>query len=115
MTHTTLFIITGIVMTLIVGIFMSLMLTGGMKDGWKRNVTTIILALVIGFAIGGLLTREHIAEEKGWNNGHCACGGAWELLDIEEGRKNSSTTYYYTCEECNNLFTSYSFKKSVDK
>lgn len=115
MTHTTLFIITGIVMTLIVGIFMSLMLTSGMKDGWKRNITTIILALVIGFTIGGLLTLEHVAEEKSWNNGHCVCGGAWELLDIEKGHKNSSTTYHYTCEECNNLFTSHSFKKSVDK
>jgi hypothetical protein len=103
MTHTTLFIITGIAMTLIVGLFMSLLLTSGMRDGWKRNVITVILALVIGFTIGGLLTLEHIGDEEKWNNGYCACGGSWELFDIEKSRSNSSTKYYFTCDECQSL------------
>jgi hypothetical protein len=51
------FIITGICMTFIVGLFMSICIvnTTEMKDGWKKNLVTIILALAIGFGISGLL------------------------------------------------------------
>ena len=98
------FIITGIAMTLIVGVFMALLLTNGMKDGWKRNVVTIIIALAIGFGIGGLLTLEEQANVKTWNNGHCEeCGGEWHLAGVTKSRNNSSTRYYWECEECNNL------------
>ncbi len=107
MTNTTLFIITGITMTLVVGVFMSILLTSGMKDGWKRNIITVILAFAIGFSIGGLLTLEHITDEQTWNNGYCACGGEWELIDVEKGRRNSSTTYYYTCKECEHLISTH--------
>ena len=102
-------------MTVLGGWFFGLLVTSGMKDGWKKTVVGIIVALVFGFGVGGLLTLEHIAEDDGWNNGHCVCGGSWELFDVEKGRKNSSTVYYYLCDECNDLFTSHSFKKSVDK
>lgn len=98
------FIITGIAMTLIVGVFMALMFTSEMKDGWKRNVVTIILALAIGFGIGGLLTAEHEADKKAWNNGHCAeCGGEWHLADVVKGRNNGSTRYYWECVDCYNV------------
>ena len=103
MTNTTLFIVTGLVMTFVVGLFMGAMFTSGMKDGWKRAVVTIILALGIGFAIGGLLTLEHVGDQQTWNNGYCACGGEWELIDVEKSRSSSSTIYYYTCEECDHL------------
>lgn len=98
------FIITGIAMTLIVGVFMALMLTSGMRDGWKRNVATIIVALVIGFGISGLLCLEEQANVKAWNNGHCEeCGGEWHLAGTTKSRNNGSTRYYWECEECNNL------------
>ncbi len=110
MTDLTLFIITGIVMTLVVGVFMSICIMGTveMKEGWLRNLVTVILALVIGFTVGGLLTLENIGDRESWNNGHCECGGSWELVDVEKGYRNGSTTYYYTCEECDNLISTHS-------
>jgi hypothetical protein len=101
------FIITGIGMTIIIGVFVALMLTSEMKRGWKKNLTTILLALAIGFGIGGLLTLDHIGDEQRWNNGHCTCGGEWELADVEKGYRNGSTTYYYSCEECNEVISTH--------
>jgi hypothetical protein len=100
------FIITGICMTFIVGLFMSLCIvnTTEMRDGWKKNLVTIILALAIGFGISGLLCLEEQANAKVWNNGHCEeCGGEWHLAGTTKSRNNGSTRYYWECEECNNL------------
>lgn len=53
------FIITGIAMTLVVGVFMSICIMGTveMREGWLRKVITVILALAIGF---GILSLIHI-------------------------------------------------------
>ena len=69
------FIITGICMTFIVGLFMSLCIvnTTEMRDGWKKNLVTIVLALAIGFGISGLLCLEEQANVK-------------EKEDIEKGK-----------------------------
>jgi hypothetical protein len=98
------FIITGIAMTLIVGVFLALMSTSEMKSGWKRNIVTIIIAFAIGFGISGLLTAEHKADVKTWNNGYCAeCGGEWHLTDVVKGHNNGSTRYYWECVDCYNV------------
>ena len=112
MTNLTLFIVNGVGMTFVVGGFMAMLITSGMKDGWKRVVVSIILAVAIGFGIGGLLTLEHMADVDSWNNGHCKeCNGEWHLVDVEKGRNNGSTRYYWECEECYNLInTTRNFK-----
>lgn len=100
------FIITGIAMTLVVGVFMSICIMGTveMREGWLRKVITVILALAIGFGISGLLCLEEQANVKAWNNGHCEeCGGEWHLAGTTKSRNNGSTRYYWECEECNNL------------
>lgn len=109
MSNLGLFIVTGICMTFIAGLFMSICIvnTTEMREGWKKNLVTILLALTIGFGIGGLLTLEHIADEESWNNGHCVCGGEWELIDVEKGYRNGSTTYYYSCEECEDVISTH--------
>lgn len=86
-------------MAVSVGAFMSLMFTSGMKDGWKKVVACIIISLAIGFGFSGLFALERKGDEMAWNNGHCECGGEWELFDIER-LKNSGNLYYYNCEEC---------------
>lgn len=86
-------------MTIVVGLFMGAMFTSGMKDGWKRGIVTIIIALVIGFGIGGMLTAEHQGDVRAWNNGQCECGGEWELINIEHLR-NSGELYYHECNTC---------------
>jgi formate dehydrogenase maturation protein FdhE len=100
------FIITGICMTFIVGLFMSLCIvnTTEMRDGWKKNLVTIVLALAIGFGISGLMTLEHQANVETWNDGYCEeCGGEWHLVDVVKSRTNGGTRYYWECEDCYNL------------
>lgn len=98
------FVVVGLIMSILVGTFMSLMFTSEMKNGWKKNVIIIIIALAIGFGISGSLTAEHEADVKAWNNGHCAeCGGEWHLTDVVKGRNNGSTRYYWECVDCYNV------------
>ena len=106
------FIIMGITRTLIVGVFMAMLITSGMRDGWKRNILTIIIAFAIGFGIGSLFYLEEQANVKTWNNGYCEeCGGEWHLVDVVKGRNNGGTRYYWECKECYNLIdTTRNFK-----
>ena len=93
------FVVVGLLMSVTVGGFMSLMFTSGMKDGWKKVVVAIIVALAIGFGISGLFALERKGDEMAWNNGTCECGGEWDLIDVEH-LKNSGELYYYECEDC---------------
>ena len=93
------FVVGGLLMSVTVGGFMSLMFTSGMKDGWKKVVVAIIVALAIGFGISGLFALERKGDEMAWNNGTCECGGEWDLIDVEH-LKNSGELYYYECEDC---------------
>ena len=92
----TLFVITGILMTVSVGAFMSLILTSGMKDNWVKVVVAIILSILIGFGLSGLFALERKGDEMAWNGGHCECGTEWELVDVDH-LKNSGELYYYDC------------------
>ena len=62
------FVVVGLLMSITVGGFMSLMFTSGMKDGWKKVVVAIIVALAIGFGISGLFALERKGDEMAWNN-----------------------------------------------
>ena len=95
----TAFIITGILMTVVVGLFMGAMFTSSMKDGWKRVLVTLIIAFAIGFGISGLFTMERKGDEIQWNNGQCECGGDWDLVNIEHLR-NGGELYYHECTDC---------------
>ena len=64
------FVVVGLIMSVTVGGFMSLMFTSGMKDGWKKVIVAIIVALAIGFGISGLFALERKGDEMAWNNGH---------------------------------------------
>ena len=105
------FVVIGLIMSISVGAFMSLMLTSGMKDGWKQVVVTIIVALAIGFGLSGLFALERKGDEMAWNGGHCECGAEWELVDIER-LKNSGNLYYYGCDNCGDVIKTHSnFRK----
>lgn len=102
MTYTTLFIITGLLFTLVAGTFFGMIFYANsrMKNGTTKIIVTIILAFVIGFGIGGFFTLNDMAESKIYNDGvHIDCGGHWELFDIER-TKSSTNFYYYQCDEC---------------
>lgn len=101
------FVVVGLLMSVTVGGFMSLMFTSGMKDGWKKVVVAIIVALAIGFGISGLFALERKGDEMAWNNGHCECGTEWELVDVEH-LKNSGELYYYGCDNCGAVIRTHS-------
>lgn len=101
------FIVAGLITSVSVGAFMSLMFTGGMKDGWKKVVVSIIVSLAIGFGLSGLLTLERKGDEMVWNGGHCECGTEWELIDVEH-LKNSGNVYFYNCDNCSNIIKTHS-------
>ena len=103
----TVFIITGLLMTVSVGGFMSLIFTSGMKSGCKKVIVATIISLVIGFGISGLFALERRGDEIAWNNGNCECGGEWHLFDIEH-LKNSGKLYYYECENCFDVIRTHS-------
>ena len=106
------FIVMGLTMSIVVGAFMSLIITSGMRDGWKKNIVAIIIALAIGFGISGLLTLEEKGNVMVWNNGHCTeCNGEWHLVDVVKSRTNGGTRYYWECENCYNVIdTTRNFK-----
>lgn len=101
------FVVVGLIMSISVGGFMSLMFTSGMKDGWKKVVVAIITSLLIGFGISGMFAMERKGDEMVWNNGSCGCGTEWELIDVEHLR-NSGELYYYGCDNCGAVIRTHS-------
>ena len=106
------FVIVGLVMSISVGGFMSLIFTSGMRDGWKKAVVAIIVSLAIGFGLSGLFALEEKGNVMAWNNGHCTeCNGEWHLVDVVKSRNNGGTRYYWECENCYNVIdTTRNFK-----
>lgn len=106
------FVVTGLIMSVSVGGFMSLILTSSMRDGWKKVVVAIIISLAIGFGLSGLFALEEKANVMTWNNGHCTeCNGKWHLVDVVKSGKNGGSRYYWECENCYNVIdTTRNFK-----
>lgn len=98
-------IVVGLIFTGIIGFFMSLLIVNAIDKfkGIARIIITVVLAVVIGFGIGGLFVINNHKKDMEYNNGNCACGGHYELFDIE--RSNFGIKhYYYKCDECSKLF-----------
>jgi hypothetical protein len=70
------------------------------KNVWLKRIG---VALCTGFILTGLISLSTACEQDLWNEGYCDCGGQWELVDIEKGHRNGSTTYYYLCDECDKM------------
>ena len=102
------FVVMGLIMTVVVGIFFGLVMTAEMERTWKRNVVCILIALVIGFGLSALFTLECKGDEWTWNNGYCQCNGEWELFDVEHSR-HSRDFYYYKCQSCDDVIILHSF------
>ena len=96
------FVVFGLILSASVGAFVGMILTSGIRNKVINIITTIILALVIGFGLTSLLMWERKVDEQMFNNGYCECGSEWDLFDIEY-RKNSGSLYFYKCEECKNV------------
>lgn len=93
------FVVFGLLLSVSVGGFMAMIFTSGIRNKVINIITTIILALIIGFGLTSLLMLERTVDEQMFNNGYCECGGEWDLFDVEY-RKNSGSLYFYKCGEC---------------
>lgn len=60
-----------------------------------KNLTLVIIVLSLLICF---VETKH--DEIYWNDGHCECGGTWDLVDIERGKTATTTNYYYECADC---------------
>ena len=104
------FIITGILMTITVGIFIGLILTAGVENVVKRIIITALASLIVGFGIAGAFALERLGDESVWNEGYCECGCEWKLLNIQH-IKNGGDNYYYACDDCGDSIMTHSKMK----
>lgn len=109
MNNVAIFVVAGVLFTITLGLLSGIIITEKLcMYGWKQFIAITLIALGIGFSVGGLLTLDFIADEKEYNEGYCECGGEWELIDIEKGRRNGNTTYYYyKCNDCKDVIETY--------
>lgn len=95
------FIITAIIMTITIGLFIALITTNEIKKIATRVIAIILISSMVGCGIAGLFWLGHKFDEQSWNGGLCPCGEKWRLVNVEH-KKNGGDLYYYTCDECNN-------------
>ena len=99
----TMFIITAIVMTLTIGLFVGGMFTSGMKNSAVRLTVTLIVASIIGTGIAGLFALETKMDEEQYNEGVCVyCDGNYKLTSVDH-LKNGGELYYYSCNNCGDV------------
>ena len=100
------FIIMAIIMTLVVGVFMSLIIVNIFAENSKsifKKIVTVIIAVAIGCGISGLFTLEKKCDEITWNNGYCTeCGTSYRFANTEHHR-NAGTTYIWVCDSCGKI------------
>ena len=98
------YVLFGIFMSVTVGLFVAAIVTSSMK-GIKQIITMILISGLIGAGLAFLLSTEHKAEDKAWNNGICTeCSGNMELISVTATKSNNKT-YYYKCNDCNHVIT----------
>ena len=98
------YVLFGIFMSVTVGLFVAMIVTSSM-EGIKQIVTMILISALIGAGLAFLLSTEHKAEDKAWNNGICAeCSGDMELISVTATKSNNKT-YYYKCNNCGNVIS----------
>ena len=91
------------VVSLFIGLPIAL---GNLGSGRKHFVKGLIKTVAFVGAIAGLTYIGTIlaynSDTKVWNNGQHENCGQWEMFDVEKNR-NSSTHYYYKCNECGKI------------
>ena len=98
------YVLFGIFMSVTVGLFVAMIVTSSM-EGIKQIVTMILISALIGAGLSFLLSTEHKAEDKAWNNGICTeCSGDMELISVTATKSNNKT-YYYKCNDCGNVIS----------
>lgn len=77
-------------------------LIGGVDT--KHKVWGAIGCLLIWALFCGAIIGQMYIDDGAWNDGHCECGGKWELRAVSESRMGSKTKYY-ACENCGKEIT----------
>lgn len=86
-------------LSVFLGGFFGLVATVNMR-GIGRAIVATIIALMVGFSIGGIMHRHNIEKEERWNGGVCPkCGQEWTFANANHV-KNQGTTYYWKCDNC---------------
>lgn len=99
------FIITALIMFIPCTLF-GMMVTGNMSDKapkWKRVTAFLLATTIASCVISGAFCLEESMNEDAWNNGYCYCGGKYEFKNADKGYRSTTTSYYYSCEECDHV------------
>lgn len=85
----------------LVGIFLGVLIAAGAKTkvGWW--VSFLITATIATVVIAGGFTLEYYGDRDAWNEGHCQCGGSWELVNVQKYK--GATHYFYECGNCSDV------------
>lgn len=100
------FIIMAIIMTIVVGMFLSFIIVNIFAENSKsilKKIVGVIIAIAIGCGISGLFTLEKRGDEIAWNNGYCTeCEHPYRFANTEY-HKNAGTTYIWVCDNCGKI------------
>ena len=100
------FILMAIIMTIVVGAFLSLAIVNIFAENSKsilKKIVGIIIAISIGCGISGLFTLEKRGDKIAWNNGYCTeCEHPYRFANTEH-HKNAGTTYIWVCDNCGKI------------
>lgn len=70
----------------------------------KYKILGLVICLLFWALFSGAVIGQMYVDDGAWNDGHCECGGQWELRAVSESRMGSKTKYY-ACEDCGKEIT----------
>jgi hypothetical protein len=70
----------------------------------KHKIWGAIICLLFWVLFSGAIIGQMYVDDGAWNDGHCDCGGKWELRAVSESRMGTKTKYY-ACENCGKEIT----------
>ena len=65
----------------------------------------LAILLAIGLSIG-----EAYSDKSAWNDGHCECGGSYEMSGATHSHK-SGDSFYYSCNQCGDTIRTHHLMK----
>jgi hypothetical protein len=70
----------------------------------KHKFWGVVVCLLLWALLSGACIGQTSIDDASWNDGHCDCGGKWELRAVSESRMGTKTKYY-ACENCGKEIT----------
>jgi H+/Cl- antiporter ClcA len=101
----TFYVICGILCSIVLGGFISMLITRTITKWYFRLPIVVVLSLLIGFGFTALVKMNNDKDIENYNGGTCAqCGTNFELVSITHERYDGDK-YFYQCENGHTIKT----------